>query len=232
MSLSETNRESLHKIESCLFTLSLDDYTYRSTESDSGEQTRSLAGHIRNISSGIDSTNRWFDKSMSLIVESNSRFGMMGEHSPVDALIPSIIADYAISEPIEESQFSPNATPILSSLERLDWTADAHVGFECEAARARSLAIINDSDPNVLRFDDYGIQWIKETGERHMLSDLLYSLGIPLTSLLYQLRSRPMRTCKWLCSLPGTNLSVHLQQRTKQHPQDYFFMAVRRLSEP
>ena len=92
----------MSRLESCLFTLSLDDYTYSITNDASG----ALPGHIRNISSGTDATNRWFDKSMSLIVESNARFGMMGEHSPVDALIPSIIADWAISEPIDPSVFA------------------------------------------------------------------------------------------------------------------------------
>lgn len=106
---------------------------------------------------------------MSLIVETNARFGMMGEHSPVDALIPSIIADWAISEPIDENGFTGAqdwSTPTGDLWQRLDWVRDEHLSRECEAARTRAEVVIADSDASVLRFEDYGIRWIKEVGER------------------------------------------------------------------
>lgn len=103
---------------------------------------------------------------MSLIIESNARFGMMGEHSPVDALIPSIIADWAIGEPINESDFTGAQDWGRGDLfQRLDWVSDAHLSRECEAARTRAKALIADSDASVLRFEDHGIRWIKEVGE-------------------------------------------------------------------
>lgn len=148
------------RLETCLFTVSLDDYTYSATTDASG----ALLGHIRNISSGVDATNRWFDKSMSLIVESNARFGIMGEHSPVDALIPSIIADWAVSEPIDLSAFTESHSESEKMFELLAWQADEYISSECHLAKERAGAIINDSDANVLRFHEYGIGWIKETG--------------------------------------------------------------------
>lgn len=158
LSLSQRNVTSIEQLESCLFTVSLDDYTYASPN---GGSRHSVTDRIKNISSGVDGTNRWFDKSMSLIVESNSRFGMMGEHSPVDALIPSIIADWAISDPISAKEFTDGGVLLLDCVEPLDWDADQLIKSECEAAVTRAQEIINDSDADVLRFDEYGVEWIK-----------------------------------------------------------------------
>jgi carnitine O-acetyltransferase len=158
--LSPTNAKNMNQLESCLFTVSLDDYTYSATT----DATGALLGHIRNISSGVDATNRWFDKSISLIVESNARFGMMGEHSPVDALIPSIVADWAISEPIDQSVFSRGHSESEQIFELLAWQADEYISSECRLAKERAGTIINDSDANVLHFHEYGIRWIKDEG--------------------------------------------------------------------
>ncbi|KAF8311691.1 carnitine acetyltransferase [Clavulina sp. PMI_390] len=159
ISLSPKNAATFEQLESCLFTVCLDDYTHPSPVPDHPH-----LGHIQNVSSGVDATNRWFDKAMSLIVESNGRFGMMGEHSPVDALIPSIIADWAISEPINETDFSFQEGGPSSQVEILKWAVDEVIKDECEAAKGRALEIIKESDAGVLWFTDYGIDWIKSTG--------------------------------------------------------------------
>ncbi|CAJ0829906.1 20768_t:CDS:10 [Entrophospora sp. SA101] len=75
LTLSPQNRETLNLIESALFVVNLDDYS-------SGDNLDQFLG---NIFHG-NGYNRWFDKSMSIIVESNVGAGMHGEHSPVTVL--------------------------------------------------------------------------------------------------------------------------------------------------
>ena len=96
----------------------------------------------------------------------------MGEHSPCDALVPSIVADYAVTQSIiPESFSSPEPLPFFSERdldvvgwERLDWVTDAHIKAECVAAESRAERLIADSDDSVLWFSDYGTDWIKSVG--------------------------------------------------------------------
>jgi len=93
----------------------------------------------------------------------------MGEHSPCDALVPSIVADYAVNQSIVPEMFSQPEPPSFSSnrdsgvtgWERLDWITDARIEAECIAAESRAQALIADSDDSVLWFSDYGADWIK-----------------------------------------------------------------------
>jgi carnitine O-acetyltransferase len=124
---------------------------------------------MHNIRSSINARNRWFDKGYTIIVETNTRAGAMGEHSPCDALIPSIVADFAVTQSIiPESFSSPEPPPFFSKRdidatgwERLDWVTDARIEAECIAAESRAEALIADSDDSVLWFSDYGADWIK-----------------------------------------------------------------------
>jgi carnitine O-acetyltransferase len=128
--------------------------------------------HLHNIRSSINARNRWFDKGYTIIVETNTRAGSMGEHSPVDALVPSIVADYAVSQSIVPEAFSlPEPSPFFSDRdlgitgwERLDWVTDDRIKAECNVAESRARALIVDSDDSVLWFSDYGADWIKSIG--------------------------------------------------------------------
>jgi carnitine O-acetyltransferase len=96
----------------------------------------------------------------------------MGEHSPCDALVPSIVADYAVTQSIIPESFSSPEPPPFGSerdiaatgWERLDWVTDTRIEAECIAAESRAEALIADSDDSVLWFSDYGTDWIKSIG--------------------------------------------------------------------
>lgn len=47
----------------------------------------------RNICHGNAAHNRWFDKNVQVIVETNGAAGVNGEHSPIDAVVPLRIID-------------------------------------------------------------------------------------------------------------------------------------------
>lgn len=182
LSLSPSNRTIFTTITQSAFAVSLDNYAYslpalqRTSDPD-------LTAHLHNIRSGHGNRpghNRWYDKAFTLIVEANARAGVLGEHSPVDALVPSIVADYAIVQGVDEDAFPSALGAEASSTqeaasgsdeeghvegwERLDWVVDGKIEAECADAARRAKAIVDDSDNDELVFDAYGVDWIKNEG--------------------------------------------------------------------
>ncbi|OCH94373.1 acyltransferase ChoActase/COT/CPT [Obba rivulosa] len=177
LSLSPQNRDTLQVIQHSAFALSLDHYTYTlpsaTTPSTIGlelDTVSEITAHLHNIRSGPTerpARNRWFDKPINLIVESNTRAGALGEHSPVDALVPSMVAEYALVENLDVEEFDRleqnNNVSARHGWERLDWVTDERLREACEAAERRIIAVVQDSDSGVLDFTDYGTEWIKST---------------------------------------------------------------------
>lgn len=102
-------------------------------------------------------------------MESNTSAGAMGEHSPVDALVPSIVAEYAVVQGMQEDAFGYDvyAAERLSTptgWNRLDWVVDAKTEQECVNAEERAKKLIDNSDDSVYWFTDYGTDWMKAVG--------------------------------------------------------------------
>ncbi|KAI0951280.1 hypothetical protein AcW1_008362 [Taiwanofungus camphoratus] len=171
LSLSPQNHEILRKINHSIFALSLDHYTYvlpgsSHAPSPPPDSVPEVTAHRHNIRSGDSSRpahNRWFDKPFTVIVESNTRSGVLGEHSPCDALVPSIVAEYAVVQGIDELAFEKGGRDVAGGWERLDWVVDEHIDRECVAAEERARAIVADSDDGFLWYTTYGADWIKNT---------------------------------------------------------------------
>jgi hypothetical protein len=93
----------------------------------------------------------------------------MGEHSPVDALVPSIVCEYAVAEGIDASMFGGDVDCSRVGgtgwgWERLDWVVDERIGRECQRAEEGARTLVADSDDGGLWFTDYGAHWIKDVG--------------------------------------------------------------------
>lgn len=116
---------------------------------------------IRSVASNV--SNRFFDKPLSIIVDPSGRAGAMGEHSPCDALVPSIVAEYAVVEEVETTPSLPDE-PTSEGWGRLDWIIDDRVTIATRNARERAKKIIDNSDDSVLWFEAYGVDWIKDAG--------------------------------------------------------------------
>ena len=180
-----------------------------------------MDAHLHNIRSSHPAhpgRNRWHDKPLTLIVEANSRAGAMGEHSPVDALVPSIMCDYAVVQGIEPDDFS--APPGLSEHEteaaprrwrRLDWVVDERIRRECIEAEERARKIVEDSDNSVLWFSAFGAEWVKQ-GVLASGTACVHTGG--LTAI--QLACPPTASSRWRCSLHGTGRRVASRRRTKR----------------
>ncbi|KAI0069154.1 acyltransferase ChoActase/COT/CPT [Artomyces pyxidatus] len=190
LSLSPRNVDTFDTIKKSVIALSLDDHTYGISTADAStrppivESREEIDFHLHNIRSSRNARNRWFDKAFTFIVETNSRAGAMGEHSPCDALVPSIVAEYAIIENIDPAAFDHPIPSMVSNVgsgsgwERLDWITDDHVVRECDQAGARAQKLITDSDDSVLWFSDYGADWIK--GVARLAPDAYVQMALQL----------------------------------------------------
>ncbi|WAR59424.1 hypothetical protein PtB15_11B64 [Puccinia triticina] len=155
------NRDSLSTIEDGLFAVCLDDRT----------RPEGLKGHIRTASTNYDGFNRWFDKSFSFIVESNSRASVSGEHSPSDALISAVITDFVLAEGVGPGLCDPNVKAASHDSEnlrwkKLEWSTDQRISQFIQDSKSTVEAISKDSDCEVLIFDRYGAEYIKRSA-RH-----------------------------------------------------------------
>ncbi|KAG0706775.1 acyltransferase ChoActase/COT/CPT [Suillus ampliporus] len=187
-SLSPTNASTLRAINESIMALSLDHYTampchYPTPTSPSSSQSSHASvpaldsdaefhAHLHNTRSPPQARNRWFDKCLTLSLERNTRAGAMGEHTPVDALVPSVVFDYSVAAGIDSSTFSDPVPHPLTLEEtrlrdddekgwtRLDWVTDQRIESQIREAEGRAQALINNSEAGVLDFGEYGADWI------------------------------------------------------------------------
>ncbi|KAF5392293.1 hypothetical protein D9757_001455 [Collybiopsis confluens] len=171
ISISPKNLATHETIVKSLICLCLDSETHALPSPPSSSLSQpstisqaSLDSHlhaIRSVSSNV--ANRFFDKPFSVIVDPAGRAGAMGEHSPCDALIPSIVGEYAV---VQEAEVNASLVepPSDEGWSRLDWVTDDQVVDAIRTARARAEAIIRNSDDSMLWFEEYGTDWIKNTG--------------------------------------------------------------------
>ncbi|KAK0500408.1 acyltransferase ChoActase/COT/CPT [Armillaria luteobubalina] len=180
LSLSESNKMIHTTLSNSLVVLSLDDKIHKDASSTTKQQP--FDSHLHTIRSTTGNVgNRWFDKAFTLIVDPAARSGAMGEHSPCDALVPSIVAEYGIIQGIDASQFE-DASSLPSRgqrWDRLDWVVDDFVKQECVKAKGRADRIIENSDDSVFWFSDYGADWIK--GAAKLSPDAFIQMALQLT---------------------------------------------------
>lgn len=183
--LHPTNKQTHHAMLHSVMGLSLDHTTYvippplpsrrlppHKVHHRSAGQS-SLDSHLHTIrGTPLNVANRFYDKPYTLIVDPSTRAGASGEHSPCDALVPSIVAEYSIVQGVDVEQFAevkaappPGVDTSEPSWERLDWVGDEYIRREASAATRRALEIVEDSDDSVMWFDDYGTEWIKTMGK-------------------------------------------------------------------
>ncbi|KIL67534.1 hypothetical protein M378DRAFT_122548 [Amanita muscaria Koide BX008] len=162
LSLSQTNKETYQTLLQCLMGLSLEHTTHVLPPGPSldPEQQR-LDAHLHTIrGTPLNAANRFYDKPFTLIVDPSTQAGATGEHSPCDALVPSIVAEYGIVQGVDVNAFS-NSFAAATGWERLVWVTDDKILNDCTAAEESASKLMKDSDDSVLWFKEYGTDWIK-----------------------------------------------------------------------
>ncbi|EPQ31479.1 uncharacterized protein PFL1_00814 [Pseudozyma flocculosa PF-1] len=175
LTLAPVNRASINSIEDSLFSVALDSSVLPLAEGHPAPPHSATPVWVdalaRNVSgAGRAGHNRWFDKALTITVEPNGRAGIMGEHSPCDALIPSIICDFAAAEPcpppgseVPAAQSSPGES---AGWKKLEWQVDQQTQASIAKSEAAAQQLISESDIRMLWFDEYGAEWIKKYGKQ------------------------------------------------------------------
>lgn len=174
LSLSPTNRKSINSIEDSLFCVSLDSSVLALSEGHPAPAHACTPKWVdalaRNCSgAGRGGHNRWFDKALTIVVEPNGRAGMMGEHSPCDALIPSIVCDFAAAEacPAPGTELPAELTSAGegAAWKKLSWVVDKQTQQSIITSGQNAVQAATHSDIRTLWFDEYGADWIKKVGK-------------------------------------------------------------------
>jgi len=147
--LEPSNADSLNQIEGALAVLALDSNEYAS---DSEMFKNMLCGNSRN---------RWYDKSIQLILSKDGHFAINYEHSGVDGTTLGNLVRfiYKNTKPHEEIKEVNSAHEV----EEICFTLDGHIKNEIEKAEAESEKAFNGLSIEVLLFDKFGKTRIKES---------------------------------------------------------------------
>jgi len=150
--LGPKNADNIEIIETSLFVLCLDPESPKTLE-EAGRM--SLAG---------DSNNRWFDKLIQLIVFANGRAGFNGEHSPLDAVATQSMCD------IMFEYCSKDTTTVDLNLksftpEKMDWIISPEISKSLDETEKAYNKFYFDVDYTVLRYSNYGSNWIKNVAQ-------------------------------------------------------------------
>lgn len=176
LALDTVNKATNRDIESSLFAVALDDY---SNGADMGGRTKmAFCGNL-GIGNGH---NRWYDKSITVLVESNGQCVYTGEHSPADALLVSYVFDHMLIEPcpppFDIRPVAPDAVQDASCFEHLTWKVDPVIEKCLKNAQKAADDTAAFSDSYVEVFEDYGTDWIKSVAK--LPPDAFYQMTIQL----------------------------------------------------
>ncbi len=146
LSADPVNGLSLDRIDRALFLVCLDDASHDTFEKLAKAGLYGIRG------------SRWYDKSFALVVDTDGRFTLHGEHSPVDAgawipLIETIggkIADLA-----------PSANMALGAPVELTWNLKPETLAAIDRAGAVWDKLTGDLDQRILHYTGYGKDLIK-----------------------------------------------------------------------
>ncbi|KAJ1998705.1 hypothetical protein GGI04_004134 [Coemansia thaxteri] len=150
------NRESLAKVDTSLFGVCLD---VDVDPQDTADAERSIA--VFNHSDA--GANRWFDKSIQLVIMNSGRLGVNCEHTPVDALTTGrLLMEVGEKErgPVKDSR--PCAG--LAEPTPIQWNVCPEVAQVIEKVRSDARALAGNLRILLGQMDGYGAQWIKTLG--------------------------------------------------------------------
>ncbi|XP_017274476.1 carnitine O-palmitoyltransferase 1, liver isoform isoform X2 [Kryptolebias marmoratus] len=158
------NKQSLDAIEKAAFVVTLDDTEQRY---DLTNKVKSLDSYAKSLLHG-KCYDRWFDKSINLIIYKNGTMGLNAEHSWADAPIVGHLWEHVLSmDPVklgyaEDGHCRGKPHPNLPGPQRLQWD----ISDECQEVIESSLTVArnlaNDVDCHIIPFHDFGKGLIKK----------------------------------------------------------------------
>ncbi len=150
LGLDPANADGLETVESALFCLCLDALAPR--------DTLQACDHLLHGDSG----NRWFDKSLSLIVFSDGRAGINVEHCGLDGTTMLSFVDDILGKPTGELS-GPFAAG-RPSFELVEFVLDDDLWAAVQAAADSFAAYAADTATTLVSFEDFGADRVKKLG--------------------------------------------------------------------
>lgn len=174
LSQDETNVNNLKLIENALLVLCLDEPL---TDTFNSRMSRGVRGHtvgcrdetnlmlqmIHGGGSRFNSANRWFDKTIQIIISGDGACGLCYEHSfaeggPIIATVQKWMEEV---NSLPQNCDVPNCDDNLQLPIKLDWILDSHNHRHISDAITAIDSLASDLDFQVFRFDGYGKNFIK-----------------------------------------------------------------------
>ncbi|MQA09781.1 MAG: choline/carnitine O-acyltransferase [Pseudonocardiaceae bacterium] len=147
------NAAALDAVETALFCVCLEDFAPKDTQQACDQL---LHG---------DSGNRWFDKSVSLIVFDDGTAGVNVEHCGLDGTTVLSFVDTLLNSSAEEHSRQSGAHPQgLPPVEAIEFVLDDHLRADVRAAATSFADYAASTATSILSFDDFGANRAKQLG--------------------------------------------------------------------
>ena len=165
--LDAENVRSLELLDSALFVVCLDEMT--------PPDLKTLA---RTAFTGDGGRNRWFDKPIRLVFNSEGQFAVTIEHSNVDGYpVARLISEVNRElEPLEESLTSSSSVE-LEPPQRLCWRLDRTLKEEVAQALTDAERLSEQIQMGIIIFDEFGSDFIQQHG---LIADAVFLLSLQI----------------------------------------------------
>ncbi|PIC90657.1 hypothetical protein CSV71_03570 [Sporosarcina sp. P21c] len=149
LSVTKVNAESLQSIANSLVVLSIDK---ESANSDEAIQNLLLSGK-----------NKYFDKTLQIVINKAGELGYCVEHSAVDGTTIFAVIQY-VQDQLTSTNMESMETEELPKAKRLDWLLSAELLEELRTLEIENKKTIQNYFIQVQNFDAFGIDEIKQLG--------------------------------------------------------------------
>jgi len=145
------NADALDAVETALLCLCLEDFT--------PEDAREVCDHLLHG----DSSNRWFDKAVSLIVFDDGSAGINMEHCGLDGTTLLSFYDKVTDLLAERRSSGPEGTPQgLPAIDAIDFKLDGDLSADVQAAADSFASYAANTATAVVSLDDFGSSQAKQ----------------------------------------------------------------------
>ncbi|KAL3198431.1 hypothetical protein MRX96_014254 [Rhipicephalus microplus] len=154
----ETNKKSLEALQRSILVLCLDEPAGETGEWEVRSPLHMLVGGGKAQCAG----NRWYDKTVQVIVGAEGDVGLVLEHSPVDGTVVVPVMDYCYTymKKTSRHKLDPPSCPDDKPI-KLEFNLSKESLDDIAVAKAKIEELAQDVDILDLRFTDYGKEFIK-----------------------------------------------------------------------
>lgn len=157
---NKTNSANLQMIVNSLLLVCLDSETQNCSDTN-----RSMKDCFRQMLTGAGSryngSNRWFDKTVQLVLTMDGVCGLCYEHSPSEGIAVVQFLEGVIRDMEGKGTQPIGYHPDSAQYSRLEWQVDSDMQDRIDVARQELDLLDSDNDLEVFNFSTYGKEFIK-----------------------------------------------------------------------